>query len=61
MIYYTSDLHLGGWSVIHACHRPFSDPDEMDEVLIHNWNARVRPDDIVYIVGDLMNLSLIHI
>jgi calcineurin-like phosphoesterase family protein len=55
MIYYTSDLHLGGWDVIHRCHRPFANPEAMDEALIQNWNARVQAEDTVYIVGDLMN------
>ena len=52
MIYFTSDLHLGHNSVIALCHRPFSSTEEMDETLIANWNAKVRGNDKVYIVGD---------
>ena len=29
-----------------------SHPNDMDEALIANWNAVVRPDDIVYHLGD---------
>lgn len=32
--------------------RPFADTREMDEALIRNWNAVVRPDDLVYHLGD---------
>ena len=52
MIYYTSDLHLGHENVIFFDKRPFKDRDEMDRVLIDNWNSRVEKDDTVYIVGD---------
>ena len=51
---YTSDLHFGHTSVINFDHRPFTDRDEMDECLIKLWNDRVRPDDDVYIVGDVI-------
>ena len=54
MIYYTSDLHLGHANIITHCNRPFSAVDEMDEVLIDNWNAKVTNADTVYVLGDLM-------
>lgn len=54
MIYFTSDLHLGHANVIRHCDRPFSSTEEMDEVLIRNWNSRVTNNDTVYILGDLM-------
>jgi len=36
------------------CDRPFSDLDEMHETLITNWNAVVRKEDEVYILGDFI-------
>lgn len=54
MIYFTSDLHLGHANIINHCKRPFSSVDEMDERLISMWNARVQPNDTVYILGDLI-------
>ncbi len=54
MIYYTSDLHLGHANVIRHCSRPFATADEMDEVLIRNWNTKVHRDDTVYIIGDFL-------
>ena len=53
MVLYTSDLHFGHTNVIGFDHRPFSDRDEMDKVMIELWNNRVQKDDTVYIVGDL--------
>ena len=52
MIYYPSDLHFGHRNVISFDKRPFADIDEMDQCLINNWNARIRPEDTVYILGD---------
>ncbi len=54
MIYFTSDLHLGHQNIIRHCDRPFQSADEMDEVLISNWNNRVTNNDTVYILGDLI-------
>lgn len=54
MIYYTSDLHLGHANVIRHRNRPFSSVEEMDAVLISNWNKKVHKNDTVYIVGDFI-------
>lgn len=53
MIYYTADLHFGYGPVLEAAHRPFSSTEEMDEVLIENWNAQVTDQDTVYVLGDI--------
>lgn len=49
---YISDLHFGHGNVINFDHRPFSDVEEMDRVMIQLWNARVQPEDHVYVIGD---------
>lgn len=54
MFYFTSDLHLGHRNILRLCNRPFSSIEEMDEVLMDNWNQKVHRDDTVYIMGDLM-------
>lgn len=49
----TADLHLGHKRIIEFCKRPFSSVEEMDEMLVKNWNDRVKHDDSVYILGDV--------
>ena len=49
---YISDLHFGHRNAIGFDHRPFSDVEEMDSVMIQLWNSRVSPDDDVYVIGD---------
>lgn len=33
--------------------RPFENAEEMDEILVSNWNSVVGPKDKVYLLGDL--------
>ena len=53
MIYFTADLHFFHDNVIKYANRHFSDAEEMNEVLISNWNKKISPDDEVYILGDV--------
>ncbi|MDR0652671.1 MAG: metallophosphoesterase [Synergistaceae bacterium] len=52
MIFFTSDLHFGHAGIIKHSKRPFSTVEEMDAVLIRNWNQYVSKRDEVYILGD---------
>lgn len=52
MIYFTSDTHFGHENIIRFCKRPFVDAQQMDEVMIANWNAVVSEKDEVYHLGD---------
>lgn len=54
MVFFTADLHFGHANIIRHCARPFVSVEEMDAALLANWRRRVRADDTVYIVGDLM-------
>lgn len=50
--YYISDLHFGHTNIIRFDGRPFSSAQEMENVLIENWNRVVTKSDTVYILGD---------
>lgn len=53
MIFFTSDLHFHHANILHLGKgRPYRDQKEMHEHLIHNWNSRIQPKDLVYVLGD---------
>jgi calcineurin-like phosphoesterase family protein len=54
MIFLTSDHHFGHERIIELCNRPFSSVDEMNQVMIDNWNDVVYPTDIVIHLGDFI-------
>lgn len=54
MIYVTSDTHFCHSNILNLCGRPFNSIQHMNDTLIHNWNACVRHEDEIYILGDFM-------
>lgn len=59
-VFFTADSHFGHLGVCQFLRddgsklRPFSTAEEMDEVLIARWNERVKPEDKVYHLGDVV-------
>jgi len=53
MDFFTSDLHLGHGNIIRYDRRPFNSVQEHDETIIKNWNSVVKPNDTVYLLGDI--------
>ena len=56
-----SDTHFGHAGVCRFLRndgvtklRPWDDPEEMDEYMVKAWNERVRPNDKVYHLGDVV-------
>ena len=48
----TSDNHFYHNNIITYCDRPFNNVNEMNEIMIKNWNNVVGEEDIVYHLGD---------
>lgn len=53
MIWVTSDEHYGHEKILQYCNRPFKDTKEMQYELIGRHNEVVKPDDIVWHLGDI--------
>lgn len=52
MKFFTADTHFNHSNIIEFCNRPFKNAEEMNEVLITNWNSKITDEDIVYHLGD---------
>lgn len=50
-VFFSSDTHFLHRLV--ASHRGFASPEEHDEEIIARWNRIVRPDDLVWHLGDV--------
>lgn len=51
-IWITSDTHFHHENIIRYENRPFRSKEEMNESLIARWNSVVKPEDLVYHLGD---------
>lgn len=51
--FFIADPHFGHKSIIEYENRPFATVEEMDDMLIDNWNGVVGRGDKVYLLGDL--------
>jgi len=51
-MWFTSDFHFGHFNIIRYCNRPFANVQEMDDVIADRLNACVKPNDVVYFLGD---------
>ena len=70
-VFLVSDTHFGHAGVCRFMRndgvtklRPWDNPEEMDEFMVKAWNERVRPNDKVYHLGDVVinrkALSIMH-
>lgn len=60
-VFLVSDTHFGHLGVCKFMRndgvtklRPWDSPEEMDEAMVKAWNERVRPNDKVYHLGDVV-------
>ena len=54
-IWFTSDTHFSSERTLELSKRPFKSVEEMDKILIENWNSVVGQNDTVYHIGDFGN------
>lgn len=52
-VFFTADTHWGHANIIKYCKRPFDYVEDMDSEMTRLWNARVKPEDTVYHLGDI--------
>jgi len=52
-LFLTSDLHIGHANISRLADRPFMSVEEMNGVLIDNWNDVVQDSDTVWVLGDV--------
>lgn len=53
MDFFISDLHFGHENIIKFDIRPFNNVENMNNIMINNWNKVVTNTDTVYILGDM--------
>src|SRR5690349_12429086 len=55
MRFFTSDLHISHRRIceFEPESRPFKDVSHMNETIVERWNEVVRPDDTVFVLGDV--------
>lgn len=51
-VWFTSDTHFNHRNIIQYSNRPYRTIEDMNEGLIESWNARVKPNDEIYHLGD---------
>ena len=57
-LWITSDTHFGSNRTLELFKRPFKSVDEMDKVIIENWNRVVSEGDTVLHIGDFGNYEV---
>lgn len=53
-IWLTSDCHFNHINCLELDGRPFDTIEEMNQILIDNWNSVVAPEDTIYVLGDFI-------
>lgn len=50
--FFTSDTHFYHTNIIKYCNRPFKDVEQMNEIIIENWNNTISANDTIFHLGD---------
>ncbi len=60
-IWFTSDQHFDHDNIITYCNRPFKNVDIMNREIIRRYQEVVKPQDIVYFLGDISLRTSDHV
>ncbi|PKP53863.1 MAG: phosphoesterase [Bacteroidetes bacterium HGW-Bacteroidetes-1] len=58
--FFISDTHFNDEDIIKYENRPFIDAENMEIVLVHNWNKTVRERDQIFVLGDFVRGLPVH-
>ena len=58
-IYFIADTHFSQERTLHKSKRPFANTKEMDLIMMMNWNMKVKPEDTVYVLGDVGYMDIL--
>lgn len=59
-VYVISDTHFGHKNILNYGRKQFSSLEEMDGLMIGNWNNSVKPEDTVWHLGDFAFRNHLH-
>lgn len=51
-VWFIADTHFYHTNIIKYCNRPFTNAEEMNKVIVQNWNNTIKQKDKVFLVGD---------
>jgi len=60
MLYFTSDTHFGSERTLELSKRPFDSVEQMDKTILENFNKILKPDDVLYHLGDFGDYDKIN-
>lgn len=60
MDYFAADLHIGDKNILTYEHRPFKNIEEMEHIIVCNWNNTVTDEDTVYLLGDIGDIRILE-
>ena len=59
-LFFIADTHFYHANIIEYCNRPFKDIEDMNTILINNWNSVVKENEDIIIAGDFGFVSNIE-
>jgi len=51
--WFSADIHIDHTNCLHLANRPFSSIQDMENTIVDNFNKKIKPDDVLYLLGDV--------